>query len=115
MSIIERIAQTDYVRSAIEDKADLSAFHAKPSSRTIIGIAVIALSYLIGWPAIGVVGALSVYLKKPILIAIGGPLLYGLSHLLFLFGMYLAGARYTRIFMRWATRVTVEKLLSKRS
>ena len=111
MNIIKRIARTDYVRSAINDKADLSAFREKPSARIIIGVSMICLSYIIGWPAISAAGALSIYLKKPMLIVIGGPLLYGLSHLVFLFGMYLAGVRYTKIFLRWATRVTVEKLL----
>lgn len=111
MNILKRIAETEYVRSAISDKADLSAFREKPSGRIIIGVSAILLSYIICWPAISAVGALSIYLKEPLLIVIAGPLLYGLSHLVFIFGMYLAGAKYTRIFLRWATRVTVEKLL----
>jgi len=48
-----------------------------------------------------------------LLIAIGGPLVYGFSHLVFLLGMYLAGYNYTKIFLRWATRVAVEKWISK--
>lgn len=113
MSIIKKIAETRYVRSAIEDQADLSAFKEKPSMRIIIGLAVIGFSYIIGWPAISALGFLSVYLNRPLLIAIGGPLLYGLSHLVFMLGMYLAGYNYTKIFLRWATRVAVEKWMSK--
>ena len=105
MNIIKRISETEYVRSAIEDKADLSAFKEKPSIRVILGVSAICFSYIIGWPAISALGALAIYLNRPWLIAIGGPLLYGLSHLVFLLGMYLAGYNYTKIFLRWATRV----------
>ena len=113
MSIIKRICETGYVRSAIKDKADLSAFKEKPSIRTILGVSAIGFSYIIGWPAISALGALAVYLNRPWLIVIGGPLLYGLSHLVFLLGMYLAGANYTKIFLRWATRMAVEKWMGK--
>ena len=113
MSIIKRICETEYVRSAIADTADLSAFKEKPSIRVILGVSAIGFSYIIGWPAIGALGALAIYLNKPLLIAIGGPLVYGLSHLVFLLGMYLAGYNYTKIFLRWATRVAVEKWVSK--
>jgi hypothetical protein len=113
MNFIKRIAETEYVRGAIEEKADLSGFKKKPSIRTVLGISIIGLSYIIGWPAISVLGILSIYMNKPWLLAIGGPLLYGLSHLVFLLGMYLAGAQYAKIFLRWATRIVVEKLSSK--
>ena len=115
MNIIKKFAETKYARSAIADKADLSAFKKKPSVRVWVGISTIAFSYIIGWPAVGVLGALSIYLEKPLIVAIGGPLTYGLSHLVFMLGMYLAGADYTRIFLRWATRVSVEKLMKKYS
>jgi len=113
MNFIKRIAETEYVRGAIEEKADLSAFKKKPSIRILLGISIIGFSYIIGWPAISVLGTLSIYMNKPWLLAIGGPLLYGLSHLVFLLGMYLAGAQYAKIFLRWATRIAVEKLSSK--
>ena len=113
MSIIKRISETEYVRSAIADKADLSAFREKPSLRAILGIASIGFSYIICWPAIAALAALAVYLNRPWLVAVGGPLLYGFSHLVFLLGMYLAGYNYTKIFLRWATRVAVEKWMSK--
>ena len=109
--MIKRIAQIEYVRSAIEDKADLSEFKQKPSLRILFGVFLIAVSYVIAWPAISVLGAMSIYFEQPLLIVIGGPLLYGLSHLVFIAGMYFAGAKYSAIFARWAVRVSVEKLL----
>lgn len=113
MSIIKRISESRYVRSAIEDKADLSAFKEKPSVRVIAGVSAICFSYVIGWPAISALGAFAIYIDRPWLIAVGGPLLYGLSHLVFLLGMYLAGYDYTKIFLRWATRVVVERWMRK--
>jgi len=113
MNFIKRIAETKYVRGTIEEKADLCAFKKKPSLRVLLGISFIAFSYIIGWPAISALGMLSVYLNEPWLLVIGGPLLYGLSHLVFLLGMYFAGAQYAKIFLRWATRIVVEKLSSK--
>lgn len=111
--IINKLGNTLYVRKAIEEKADLSAFKQKPSARILFGIFLIGFSYIIGWPAIGALQVLAVYLQKPLVAIIGGPLAYGLSHLVFLAGMYLAGAKYTEIFLRWATRVAMEKLMEK--
>lgn len=110
MKLLKRLAETNYVRKAIEEQADLSAFHEKPSVRILLGVAAIGFSYVICWPAISALGVLAIYLEEPLLIAVGGPLLYGLSHLVFLFGMYLSGAKYSKIFLRWATRVTIERL-----
>jgi hypothetical protein len=109
--LLYRISETRYVRSAIADRADLTAFKQKPTQRIIIGLIVIAISYMIGWPAVGALGILSVYIQEPLVLIIGGPLIYGLSHLVFILGMCLAGAEHTRVFFRWATRVSMEKLI----
>jgi hypothetical protein len=113
MKLIQKLAKTEYVRSVIRDRADLSAFKKKPSVRIICGVGAIGFSYLIGWPAISALAALSVYWSKPLVLVIGGPFMYGLSHLVFLLGMYLAGAEYSKIFLRWATRITIETLTRK--
>ena len=111
--IIAKLAQTAFVRRSISERADLSAFKQRPTPRIIVGVALIALSYLIGWPVITVLGIFSIYFKEPMLVVIGGPIFYGTSHLLFLLGMYLAGMRYTWIFLRWLTRITMVKLMKK--
>jgi hypothetical protein len=108
--IVARIADTPYARSAVEDKADLSAFQEPPTFRVLAGVFLIGFSYVIGWPAISALAALAVYVHEPLLAVIGGPVMYGLSHLTFLAGMYLSGAKYSAIFLRWATRRLVEKL-----
>jgi hypothetical protein len=112
-SLTQRLADTAYVRRAIEEQADLSAFKQRPSLRVVTGVGAILFSYVIGWPLIAVLGAVSIHLNQPLVVAVGGPVAYGLSHLVFLLGMYLAGAEYSMIFLRWATRVAVAKLLDR--
>jgi hypothetical protein len=111
--LVARIAATRFVRQALADNADLSAFKGKPSLKVTLGIAAIVVSYIIGWPAVALLGALAAYYERAAIVVVGGPLIYGLSHLVFLLGMYLAGARYTWIFLRWLTRVTMLKLLKR--
>ena len=109
MGIIDRIARTEYVRSAIAEKADLSAFKANPSLRVKLGIAIVLFSYVIAWPAIAVLGYFAVTYDKAWFIAVVAPLLYAFSHLVFILGMYLAGKDYIKVLLRWATRILVEK------
>ena len=110
--LVKRIAETSYVRCAMTEQADLSAFREKPTPRMVAGITAMALSYIIGWPAVSGLGILSIYLHEPMILVIGGPVTYGLSHLVFILGMYLAGVAYVRVFFRWLTRIGVEKLLA---
>ena len=115
MKIIKKlaksVAKTKFAIKAINDGADLSAFEEKPSARILFGILLMGISYIIGWPAIVLFAGLSLYWHQPLIIVIGGPLLFGLAHLVFLAGMYLAGRKYIMVFLRWATRVTLEKLM----
>jgi len=106
------LATTNFVRSAIAEQADLSAFRDKPTARVLLGVLLIGLSFLLGWPAVTALGLLSLHWETPWIVAIGGPLTYGFSHLVFLAGMYLSGAVYSLIFCRWLTRVTVERCLT---
>jgi len=109
---IIRIGATSYVRSTIEEQADLSAFREKPTVLVIVGIFAIGFSFIIGWPAVAALGILSLKLHNPWIAAVGGPLIYGVSHLVFLLGMYLSGAVYSLIFLRWLTRIIMERLLA---
>ena len=65
------------------------------------------------WPLISVLGIAAVHYGNAAIVVVGGPVAYGLSHLMFLLGMYLAGARYSWIFLRWLTRVAMHKLLKR--
>ena len=109
--LILKLNETAFVRKAMTEKADLSAFRQPPTPRIIFGVTLIGLSYLIGWPLIGLLGTLAIYFNNPLLVIVGGPIAYGSSHAVFLIGMYLAGAEYTWIFLRWLTRIIMTKLL----
>lgn len=119
MTIKKKIAvyllKISFIRNAVETRADLKAFSEKPSKEILIknitGIFLILFSYIIGWPLIVLLGIISVYIKEPLIVVIGGPVAYGISHLVFLAGMYLAGARYTMILLRWLSRLAVEKFI----
>ncbi|RJQ85398.1 MAG: hypothetical protein C4519_03240 [Desulfobacteraceae bacterium] len=112
--LISRICKTGYVRSAMSARADLSIFKQKPTPRVMWGLVIVGISYLVGWPAIALMALIAAYAEAPLVLVIGGPATYGLSHLLFILGAYLAGAQYARTFFRWATRVAIEKLLSNK-
>lgn len=109
---VARLAAIRFVRDAISDRADLSAFRQPPTTRVIAGVSAIGISYIIAWPLITLLGIMSVRLGNPAIVLIGGPVAYGLSHLVFLLGMYLAGAAYSVIFLRWLTRAGVLKLMN---
>jgi hypothetical protein len=109
--LANRIAKTKFAGSAIADGADLSVFKEKPSAKNFLGIFLMCISYVIGLPAVGLLGVFSVYHNEPFLILIGGPLLLITSHLVFLAGMYLAGGKYVMVFLRWATKTVIEKYM----
>ena len=110
--IILHLAATNFVRSAIEERANLDAFKEKPTPTVLAGVFAIAISFVLGWPSVTALGILSIKMRTPWIVAIGGPLVYGFSHLVFLFGMYLSGTVYSLIFCRWLTRVTMERALA---
>jgi hypothetical protein len=66
---------------------------------------------------VGLFAFLAAYFQNPGLL-FGGPLSYGFSHLVFLFGMVLAGRDslvYVEIFSLWSLRIFVERLTGKES
>lgn len=112
--LVGRLAGTRFVRTAMEVEAeDLGALRGKPTPAVILGVALIGLSYIIGWPAVALLGVLAARFERASLLVVGGPLTYGLSHLVFMAGAYLAGTRYVPIFLRCATRAVMRKLQSR--
>ncbi|HDL98251.1 MAG TPA: hypothetical protein ENH16_01535, partial [Desulfobacteraceae bacterium] len=69
---ILKIAETGFVRSAIEEQADLAAFKEKPTPMVLAGVFAIGFSYIIGWPAVAALGILSARLHDPWIVIIGG-------------------------------------------
>jgi hypothetical protein len=111
--LAERLARTGYVRDALENPPDLREIRRKPTPRVWAGLFLVGLSYVIGWPAVGVLGVLAAWFREPLLVAVGGPLTYGLSHLVFLAGAWLAGERYVRLLTKQATRLLFRRILRR--
>ncbi len=115
MNIIKKIAagaaRTQFASKAISEGADLSALRERMTARTLLGILLMCCSYMIGWPSVGLIGALSIHRGEPLLVVMGAPVLLVVAHLVFLLGMYLAGGKYILVLLRWATRVALEKLM----
>jgi peptidoglycan-N-acetylglucosamine deacetylase len=107
--IINRLSRTRFVREAMAEKTTLSSLRVKPTLRFWTGLGLIGVSYVIGWPAVGLLALIAFHMHEPLIVAIGGPIIYGVSHLAFLAGSYLAGSRYVKIFLHGATRRIVEK------
>ena len=115
MKIIKKtalyFARKEFCRDAIREHADLSIFKEKLTTSVITGLILIAISYPIGLPAVFIVGGIAAWLGKPMVGIVGIPLTYGISWLLFMLGVYLAGPKYGKAFSRWVVRVILEKML----
>ena len=112
--ITKRIVTTAWMQDAMNDGDALHIFREKPATQVYVGIGLILASYVIGWPAVVILGLLAFYTGEPLTLAIGGPLTYGLYHLVFLAGLYLAGKRYAVALTYWAARKTLARLSGKK-
>ena len=112
--IAAHVAERPFVRSAREDPVDPELFRRRPTGTVLFGIFLILFSYVIGWPAVAVFGWLSFYAGQPLILIVGGPVTYGLSHLVFMAGLFLAGRPYAVALAKRATRTVFEKLLPDR-
>jgi len=104
-------ARKEYCRKTIVEKADLSAFREKLTFTVKIGIVLVFFSYIIGLPAVAAMGALAAIFKEPMIFVIGGPVIYGISTIIFILGIHLAGKKYIKVFFRWSVRTVLEKIL----
>lgn len=109
--LVRRLACTAYARRAIEEQVTWNAFKAPPSPRFLFGIGLVGFSFVIGWPMVALFSILSAYSHAPTLLILG-PAFYVFSHLVWLFGTYLAGRdgiKYANMMLSWALRKIVEK------
>jgi hypothetical protein len=105
------LSKKEFVKSAIAEQVDLSVFKQNPGFRIYAGLLLIALSYILGWPAVALLGIISYYADNKLIFVIGGPSIYGFSWLLLIGGLWLAGAEYSRNLSRWFARLFVERYL----
>jgi hypothetical protein len=111
--LARKLASTAYVRRAIEKQATLDAFKTPPSPRFLFGVGLVLFSFVLGWPMVALFSFLSAYSRAPSLLLLGSAF-YLFSHLVWLFGTYLAGRdciKYAKIMLSWGLRKIVEKTL----
>jgi hypothetical protein len=108
--IARKIAATKFARRALDGDPSFHPFEKKPSAKVMIGILLMAVSHIIGWPMMAVCGALSIYWKSPLIAIVGVPSLFVVTHLFFLAGVYLAGGKYLLPLIRWITRIILKKM-----
>ena len=115
MYIIKKIARyfarKKYCQAVVITQADLTTFQEKPTFPVVMGISMIVFSYIIGLPAVFFLTMLAVWMKKPLIGIIGGPLIYAISTLVFVIGIRMAGLKHIKALFAWATRVALEKIL----
>jgi len=105
------LAGKEYCRKSIAEHADLSAFKEKLTFSVKTGIVLISCSYIIGLPAVFALGALAAVFKEPLILIVGGPVIYSISTIIFILGIHLAGTKYIKVFFRWSVRTILEKIL----
>jgi hypothetical protein len=103
-------AEIKFVREALAADIDLSCMNRRPTAKEQAGIFLILLSYVLGWPAVAGFGFLAMYLKESMVLIIGGPAIYIISHFMFIAGIYIAGKEYARVFLQWSLKKFFQKM-----
>ena len=103
------LAQTKFGQKSLTKPDGLSIFKQRPSKRVYVGLILMGMSFLIGLPAVAFLSYLSVKLSKPMTIAIGGPSVFLLSHIMFGLGVYMAGQNYALEVLQWVTKRFLQK------
>lgn len=113
-SLRERLRQTRLVRTALATPVD-PALLRRPPARVVVGLLLLGLSYVAGWPAIASLGAIAAWLGEPKLL-VAGPVVYGLSWAIFAIGLAVMGKQSVsmgRAFGLWLVRRLAERFLSR--
>jgi hypothetical protein len=82
---------TRLVRKALVTPVD-PVLLQPPSARVVAGLALLVASYVLGWPAIALLGAIAAWLRRPAWL-LAGPVVYGFSWVVFAIGLLLIGSK----------------------
>ena len=104
-----RLAQTEFGQKSLTKPDNLSILKQQRSTRVYLGLFLLATSYLISLPTLAFLSYLSVKLRSPMIIAVGGPVVFLLVHVMFGAGVYLAGKNYALEVLQWATKRFLQK------
>ena len=108
-SLARKLAQTKFGQTSLTKPDGLSILKQQPGTRVYVGLVLMAMSFLIGLPALAFLSYLSVKLSKPMTIAIVGPVVILFVHIIFGVGVYLAGQNYASKVLQWATKRFLQK------
>jgi|GEM_PF-298963 len=86
-----KLATSPFVKRAVAEEAARDGRKTKLTPRFLTGMALFGLSNLLAWPLIGLLGILAARRNQPALFAVGSPIAYGVSTLVFFLGIVLAG------------------------
>ena len=108
-SFARRLAQTKFGQKSLTKPDGLSILKQRPGKRVYIGLVLMVMSFLLGLPALAFLSYLSLKWSKPMAIAVGGPAVIILVHIMFGVGVYLAGQNYASKVLQWATKKFLQK------
>jgi hypothetical protein len=106
------LSKKKFVGSAREERVDV-IFKQKSGLRIYAGLILIALTYIMGWPAVALLGIISSYADNKLILVIGGPSIYVFSWLLLIAGLCLVGSEYSRALSRRFARIFAGRHLKK--
>lgn len=108
-AMARRLERTKFGQKALAQPGGIGLLKQKPTPRVYAGLALVALSFLTGLPALVFLSYLSIKMSKSFIIAVGGPVVVVLAHVMFGVGVYLAGRNYATETLLWATKRFLEK------
>ena len=108
-SLASKMAQTKFGQKSLSNPDGLFVLKRQPGKRVYVGLVLIAMSFLLGLPALAFLSYLSVKLSRPMIIAVGGPAVIVLVHIVFGLGVYLAGQNYASKVLQWVTKRFLQK------
>ena len=108
--IVQHLAGKKFIQKILENPEDLSEFKERMTPRLITGLILMALSFIIGWPAVAALSVLAVWFKEPLIAVIGCPTTYGLSYVVFIIGAWLSRAPH---YMGTLARYTIQSFFRK--
>ena len=108
-SFARKMAQTKFGKKSLSNPDGLSILKQQPSKRVYVGLVLMAMSFLLGLPALAFLSYLSVKLNNPMTIAFGGPAVVILVHIMFGLGVYLAGQNYASELLQLAIKRFLQK------
>ena len=108
-SFARKLEQTKFGQKSLTKPDGLPFLKQQNSARVYIGLVLLVMSFLICLPALAFLTYLSVKLTKPIIIAVGSPVIFILVHIMFGGGVYLAGNNYAIEVLHWSTKRFLQK------